>query len=231
MAEENKNPVEEKEVEAKAEEVKTEADKPEDAKVKKKKNPKRLRARDFINVGIFTAILIVIVYLIGMLGYIHPYFMLAYEIIPVIAGIPMMLYYTKIEKFGMITLSSILLAIFMFAGGMGIMAIIPTIVTGVIADLIAWSGKYKSFTRTMLSYGVFSLWLPANYMQIVFTADSYRKNLLSNGFSADYINTVFRVFNYKTFAILVILCFGFGCLGALLGKAVMKKHFEKAGIV
>lgn len=198
---------------------------------KKKAHPNRLGVRDLITTGIFTALLLVLVYLIGMLGYIHPYMMLAYELIPLIAGIPMMLFYTKIEKFGMLTICSVLLAIFMFVTGMGIVAVVPTIVAGVIADLIARSGHYKSFKKTMISYGIFSLWLPCNYIQIVFMADSYRKRLLSSGFSAEYANQTFRVFNYKTIGILFVLAFGFGCLGALLGKAVMKKHFEKAGIV
>ena len=34
-----------------------------------------------------------------------------------------------------------------------------------------------------------------------------------------------------TFPIYLIVCFIFGCLGAMLGKLMLKKHFAKAGIV
>ena len=55
--------------------------------------------------------------------------------------------------------------------------------------------------------------------------------LIDGGFSAEYANNLFAAINVKTIGILVVLCFVFGCIGAVIGKAVVKKHFEKAGIV
>ena len=105
------------------------------------------------------------------------------------------------------------------------------ILAGVIADLIARSGGYKSFKKTVISNGIFSLWICANYFPVVITADSYRKDLIDVGYSAEYCNNLFGAINYKTITVLLILCFVFGCTGALIGKAAVKKHFEKAGIV
>ena len=192
----------------------------------------RLKAKDFITVGIFTAIILVVEFACGMLGYIHPFIVASYVImIPLVGAIPMMLFYTKVQKFGMITIMSILIAIMMFVLGMGFLGAPLIIIAGVIADLIAKSGKYKSFKKTMLSYGVFCLWICANYFPVIVTAESYRQDLIDEGYSAEYCNNLFLAINYKTIGILLILCFVFGCLGALLGKAVVKKHFEKAGIV
>ena len=163
----------------------------------------RLKAKDFITVGIFTAIILVVEFACGMLGYIHPFIVASYVImIPLVGAIPMMLFYTKVQKFGMITIMSILIAIMMFVLGMG-----------------------------FLSYGVFCLWICANYFPVIVTAESYRQDLIDEGYSAEYCNNLFLAINYKTIGILLILCFVFGCLGALIGKAVVKKHFEKAGIV
>lgn len=195
-------------------------------------NSKKLVAKDFITVGIFTAILIVVEFLCGMLGYIHPYIVASYVVmIPLVGAIPMMLFYTKIEKFGMITIMSVLIAIIMFVLGMGYLGAPLIVAAGVIADLIAKSGKYKSFKKTILSYGVFCLWICANYFPVIVTADSYRKDLLDGGYSSDYCDDLFRAINEKTIAVLLILCFVFGCIGAVIGKKVVKKHFEKAGIV
>ena len=192
----------------------------------------RLKAKDFITVGIFTAIILVVEFACGMLGYIHPFIVASYVImIPLVGAIPMMLFYTKVQKFGMITIMSILIAIMMFVLGMGFLGAPLIIIAGVIADLIAKSGKYKSFKKTMLSYGVFCLWICANYFPVIVTAESYRQDLIDEGYSAEYCNNLFLAINYKTIGILLILCFVFGCLGALVGKAVVKKHFEKAGIV
>ena len=195
-------------------------------------NQKKLRPKDFITVGIFTAILFVVEFACGLLGFFHPYIVASYVImIPLVGAIPMMLFYTKVEKFGMITIMSILLAIIMFVTGMGYLGAPLIIGAGVVADLIAMSGKYKSFKKTALSYGVFCLWICANYFPVVVTATSYRQGLIDGGYSSEYCDNLFRAINYKTIGVLLVLCFVFGCIGALIGKAVVKKHFEKAGIV
>ena len=192
----------------------------------------RLKAKDFITIGIFAAILFAVEFAFGMLGYIHPYIVAAYVVIlPLVSGIPMMLFYTKVEKFGMITILSVLLAIIMFVGGMGYLGAPLIIASGLIADFIAKSGKYKSFKKIVVSFGVFNLWICANYFPILVTADSYRQDLIDGGYSAEYVNNLFGAINIKTIGVLIVLCFIFGCIGAVLGKAVVKKHFEKAGIV
>lgn len=193
---------------------------------------KKLTPKDFITVGIFTAILLVVEFACGILGYIHPYIVASYVVmIPLAGSISMMLFYSKVEKFGMITIMSIIIAIMMFVLGMGYLGAPLIIITGVIADLIARSGEYKSFKKIVISYGVFSLWVCANYFPVVVTADSYRQGLLDEGYSVEYCDNLFRAVNSKTLFVLLVVCFIFGCIGAFVGKAVVKKHFEKAGIV
>ena len=195
-------------------------------------NDKKLQAKDFITIGIFTALLFVVEIACGLLGFIHPYIVASFVVmIPIVGSIPMMLFYTKIEKFGMLSIMSVLLAIIMFVTGMGYLGAPLIIASGVIADLIAKSGGYKSFKKTVISHGVFCLWICANYFPVVVSANSYRKNLLEGGYSAEYCDSLFRAINSKTIAVLLVLCFVFGCVGAVIGKAVVKKHFEKAGIV
>ena len=195
-------------------------------------NDKKLQAKDFITIGIFTALLFVVEFACGILGFIHPYIVASYVVmIPIVGSIPMMLFYTKIEKFGMLSIMSVLLAIIMFVTGMGYLGAPLIIASGVIADLIARSGGYKSLKKTVISYGVFCLWICANFFPVVVSADSYRKNLIDGGYSVEYCDNLFRAINSKTIAVLLVLCFVFGCVGALIGKAVVKKHFEKAGIV
>ena len=195
-------------------------------------NSKKLTAKDFITVGIFTAIIFVVELACGMLGFIHPYIVASYVVlIPIVGSVPMMLFYTKVEKFGMLTIMSVLIAIIMFILGMGYLGAPLIILAGVVADLIAKSGNYKSVKKTVLSYGVFCFWICANYFPVIITADSYRQDLLDGGYSAEYCDNLFSVINGKTIAILLILCFVFGCISTFIGKAVVKKHFEKAGIV
>lgn len=192
----------------------------------------KLKAKDFITIGIFTALVFVVEFAYMMLGFIHPYVILSYAVaIPVLCAIPMMLFYTKVEKFGMITIMSVLIAIIMFVTGMGWIGAPLIIAAGVIADLIAKKGNYKSFKSTVLSHGVFCIWVGANYIPLVVTADDYKQDMIKGGFSEDYCNTLFNAVNGKTIALILLCCFIFGVVGAFIGKAVVRKHFEKAGIV
>lgn len=193
---------------------------------------KKLTAKDFITIGIFTAIWFVIELACGMLGYIHPYIVASFVVLLPLAGaVPMMLFYSKIEKFGMLTIMSVLIAIIMFVTGMGFLGAPLIIASGIVADLIAKAGGYKNFKMIVISYGVFCVWICANYFPVVVTAESYRQDLIDGGFSSEYADMLFRVINYKTIVILLFVCVVFGFLGAFLGKAVVRKHFEKAGIV
>ena len=72
-------------------------------------NEKKLKARDFITIGIFTAILWVVQMVIMYLGFLSPFIVAGYTVlIPIVTGIPMMLYYARIEKFGMLTITSVI---------------------------------------------------------------------------------------------------------------------------
>ena len=183
-------------------------------------NEKKLKARDFITIGIFTAILWVVQMVIMYLGFLSPFVVAGYAVlIPIVTGIPMMLYYARIEKFGMLTITSVIVAILLFIFGMGF------------ADLIAKSGKYKSWKKTVISCGVFNLWVSASYLPLILTADSYKQSLIESGFDASFADTLFTLVTPATYPIIILLCFVCGIIGAFIGKAVVRKNFEKAGIV
>ena len=140
---------------------------------------KKLQARDFITIGIFTAILWVVQMVIMYLGFLSPLIVAGYAVlIPIVTGIPMMLYYERIEKFGMLTITSVIVAILLFIFGMGLTGAPICIVAGLVADFIAKSGNYKSKKKTILSYAVFSLWVTASYLPLVITADSYKATFI-----------------------------------------------------
>lgn len=166
------------------------------------------------------------------LGFLSPLIVAGYAVlIPIVTGIPMMLYYARIEKFGMLTITSIIVAILLFIFGMGLTGAPICIAAGLIADLIAKSGNYKSKKKTILSYAVFSLWVTASYLPLVITADSYKASLLEGGYDESFVSTLFTLVTPKTYPIIIVICFVCGIIGALIGKAVAKKNFEKAGII
>ena len=120
---------------------------------------KKLQAKDLINVGIFTAIYFVIFFAGMMLGYIPIFIPLLGFVCPILCGIPFMLYLTKVKKFGMVSLSGIILGLLNLLIGSGVLVLVFGVVFGIVADLIMKAGKYSSWKCTLLGNGVFSLWI------------------------------------------------------------------------
>ena len=72
------------------------------------KNKKKLKGKDLINIGIYAAIYCVIMTAVAMLGFIPIMMPLLCVIVPIFGGIPYMLFLTKVDKFGMITIYAII---------------------------------------------------------------------------------------------------------------------------
>ena len=180
----------------------------------------KLQPKDLINVGIFTAIYFIIFFAGMMLGYIPIFIPLLGLVCPILCGIPFMLYLTKVKKFGMVSLTGIIL---------GLLNLIFGIIFGVLGDVILWAGKYQSWKCTLLAGGVFSLWIMGYVSRMFLTRDDFFASLVSS-YGQEYVDTLISYTPGWMFPVLFIVTFIGGVLGVLLGKAVLKKHFEKAGI-
>lgn len=192
-------------------------------------NPK-IQPKDLITVGIFTAIMFVICMGVAMLGYIPIFIPLLSVFVPLVGGIPFMLFLTKAKKFGMVLIMSVLIGLVVGLMGMGVWVIATGPIAGFFTELILKSGKYKSAGKSILSYGVFSMWVIGNYIPIVVTRDNYYTMLVS-GYGKEYADTLMSYIPDWSLLPLLAACFISGILGALLGKTLLKKHFVRAGIV
>ena len=73
----------------------------------------KLQGKDLINIGIFTAIYFIVIFAAASIGFIPIFIPLISVIVPLVGGIPMMLFFSKIKKFGMLTICGVLLGIIM----------------------------------------------------------------------------------------------------------------------
>lgn len=189
----------------------------------------KLKGKDLINVGVFSAIYFAIVMAIAMTGFIPVMLPLLAVFVPVLGGIPFMLYLTKVKKPGMIFIMSIIMGIMMILTGMGVYSLFVSIVTGLVAEFLYKSGAYKSAAKAVLTCGVFNMWLWGNYLPLYFNSAQYWAD--RQNFGQDYVDTITRLMPAWTCPTLLVTAFVCGCIGGLLGRSLMKKHFVKAGIV
>ena len=190
---------------------------------------KKIKGKDLINIGIFTAIYFVVILAFAMLGFIPIFMPLMAVFDPLFGGIVFMLFLTKVKKPGMIFIMNILMGILMWLTGMSFYALVVGAVAGLIAELIYKSGDYRSSKKAVLTHAVFSLWVWSNFLPLFLQPEKYWST--RQQFGEDYINTLTNLMPIWMCPVLLVVCFVFGILGGLLGKAILKKHFAKAGIV
>lgn len=189
----------------------------------------KLTGKDLINVGIYSAIYFVIVFLIAMLGMVPVLYPMLVVFCPIIGGIPFMLFLTKVRKPGMIFIMSIIMGVLMLVSGMGIYPLIVSVFSGLISEIVFRKGNYRSAGMAVLANGVFSLWVWACFLLLFLNRDSFMASR-AESIGQDYVTALDKLTPNWLCPVLLAVCFICGVLGGLLGKKMLHKHFEKAGI-
>lgn len=191
---------------------------------------KKLDVKDLINVGIFTAIYYILLVAAGFLGYIPIFSVLFPLVVALLCGIPFVLFLTKTKTFGMITIMGVLLGILTFAFGQGWYAIVTGLLCGLLADLICKAGEYKNWKYMVVCFCMFSQWVIGSMLPMWIMKDSYFE-MMRDMQGAAFAESLESLISGWMLVLLIILTAVAAVIGAYLGKAVLKKHFVRAGIV
>jgi energy-coupling factor transport system substrate-specific component len=190
----------------------------------------RISAKDLINIGLFTVLYLIVVFVVAMLGYIPIFIPLLSVLVPLAAGIPYMLFLTKVKKFGMVLIQGILVGLFYSLMGMSLWALACTFVCSLLAELILRTGGYKSAKKAILSYAIVSCWVMGNFLPIFVARNAYYDMIIASNYGTAYADGLMAFMPDWILPVLLVSCFVFGILGGLLGKATMRKHFQRAGL-
>lgn len=191
----------------------------------------KIQAKDLINLGLFTVLYFVLGYCLAIpIGFVPIFLPVLGALWTLITGIPFMLFAVRAKKFGMVTIMAVLSGLLMGFTGMGFWGVLTGAVFGLLGDLIMKSGSYASVKKTLLGYGVFSLWMVGTYIPMYFMAEQARADFAA-GFGQEYADKVMAVMPMWSIVLVVAAIFLCALLGGLIGKAILKKHFVKAGIV
>lgn len=199
-----------------------------------KSKKKSIQIKDLISIGVYSAIYFIIVGIAAVLTiFIIPGY--SYAFIPVVSallsGTIYMLMVAKVPRFGSLSIMGSIMGIFFLIVGRFPGATIVSILFSVLADAIAHRFKYKNKFGLMISYIVFSFSLVGPVIPMLFFPNLYMDQLIEQGRDASYIEGVFASVSEYTVIILTVLIIVMAIIGGLFGQRMMKKHFEKAGIV
>lgn len=191
----------------------------------------KLQAKDLINVGLFTVLYFVLGCCVAIpIGFVPIFLPILGALWTLVTGIPFMLFAVRARKFGMVTIMAVLSGFLMGVTGMGFWGILTGAISGVLGDLIMKSGNYQSSKKTLLGYGVFSLWMIGTYIPMYFMVDQPRADF-AKSFGDEYADRVMSVMPMWSIVLVIASIFLCALLGGVIGKAILKKHFVKAGIV
>ncbi len=191
----------------------------------------KMQAKDLINIGLFTVLYFVLGCCVAIpIGFVPIFLPILGALWTLITGIPFMLFAVRAKKFGMVTIMAVLSGLLMGLTGMGFWGILTGAVFGLLGDLVMKSGSYQSAKKTILGYGVFSLWMIGTYIPMYFMVEQSRADF-AKSFGDEYADKVMSVMPMWSIVLVIAAIFLCALLGGLIGKAVLKKHFAKAGIV
>lgn len=188
----------------------------------------KLNIKDFVVIGVINAIAAVLFMVIGtVMGSTPIGWVFMHSVLAIPFGILYMLLYSKVPKRGVVLLGGILLILLQLMNNW----IIPSImlVIYIVNELIWDAGSQKKFSKMVVAFTIFMTgWAVASFAPILVMKDTY---IAQFGDRAAYFeeayNALFGPVGIGVLAAVIVA----SVLGAFLGRAILKKHFEKAGIV
>jgi energy-coupling factor transport system substrate-specific component len=196
-------------------------------------NNAKLVSRDFISIAIFSVIFLAVLFLVAAVGgMIVPLYPFTTAIEGVICGVIYMYLRAKTPKHWAILLqSAVCVLVFFLMGAMWPMPV-GLLIGGLIAEFVSRHKENRSFLFNTIGYCFVMLGFAlGSYAPIVFAKEWYTEFITSSGMSAAYADQVFALIGGPLFYGVLALTAAGSIAGAFLGRAMLKKHFIKAGIV
>lgn len=189
-----------------------------------------MKVKDFVTIGVFAVIYFVLMYAIGMMGMIPILFLAWPPTIALLLGVVVMLVLAKVPKRGAMFLFGIIAPLAMFAMGFSYFLLLHAVIVVGLAELMCSLGNYKSFKLNTLGNAFFSCWACGSLMQMILVNEQYMAMTIKM-MGEEYAYALQNLVTWPNMAIVYALTFLFGIGGGFLGRAMLKKHFEKAGII
>lgn len=187
--------------------------------------------KHLVNMGVFAAIYVVVIFTLGMVGVLGaPFMFVGWTTCILINGVVMMLYLSRTPVMGALTVVGLIIGIVYFLTGSvwWVLLIVPSL--GFIGDLINRAGGFKSKKHFILAYAVFTMWYLSPLLPIFYDSDNYFREIAKYMKSQEYADQMQAIFQPWVIGVWGILLFFIGLLGAYIGTRLLNKHFVKAGI-
>ncbi len=191
----------------------------------------KLKIKDLVTIGIFLVIYFVVMFGVGMMGLVPILFLVYPTILGIVGGTIIMLFMAKVGKPWALFILGMLSPLIMFVMGHTIIVPLVSLICMGLAEYFFRKGDFKSFKCNAISHGFFSCWICGSLMQMLLAKEQYMAIHEAAGMNPSYFPRLEALISWPSMVIVIIGAFIGGIIGAFVGKKMLKKHFEKAGIV
>ena len=195
----------------------------------------KLTIRDLISIIMLSILMIIIFAVVSSVTAVNHFvnLILSPGIWCFICGIIFVLMVNRVKKKGVFFLSAAVFGLFYVFIGYWYVTIY-FIIAGILGELfMKKEGSYENRKKVTGVWTAYSVWFAAaSMLPILFIWDAYVAAAYADGWSTEYIDVYFNYYTSPMWLIIIFagsaLC---GYLGCKLGGKLMKKHFNKTGIV
>ncbi len=191
----------------------------------------KLKVKDLVTIGIFFVIYFVVMFGVGMMGLVPILFLVYPAVLGLVGGTIVMLFMAKVPKPWALLIFGMLSPLVMFAMGHTYVVPLGSLIFMSLAEFFFRKGKFKSFKYNAISHGFFSCWIVSSLTQLLIAKEQYMAIHANSGMDTSWVLKIEALISWQTLGLSALGAFVGGVLGAYIGKLMLKKHFEKAGIV
>jgi energy-coupling factor transport system substrate-specific component len=189
----------------------------------------KLTTKDFIIAGAFAALYVTLLFVVvSATGFIPIVYLFAPFTLSVVLGTVYMLYAAKIPKRWALMILAALMGIVTSMGGMWV-CMFWALLLGLAADLIVNTGRH-SRKKYILSFMVFACTNMGPFWMLIIAKQRFLDACTAYS-GQDYADTIDRLTPWWIIFVFLAMAVVGGLIGGTLGSRILKKHFEKAGIV
>ena len=190
----------------------------------------RLEVRDLVTIGVFGVIYFVCMFAVGMMGVVPILYLLYPMAFGVVGGPIVLLFMATVQKPWALVIFGMITPIIMFLFGHTLLVPGVALVTMLVAEGIRRIGKYRSLRYNMLAYVVMATILCSSLLQMLVMKARYLQ-LTEAEMGREYTEALEKLISVRNMGLVYLGAVLGGLVGAFLGRKLLKKHFEKAGIV
>ena len=191
-------------------------------------NENKLKMKDIATIGIFSALLFVVTMVAGaLMGISMVLNMYSVAVVAVLSAPRYMLIMAKVHKKGAVLLTFAIVGILWGLFG-GIFVLIWMLGFGVVGEVLASKSKYQNYKMLTVSFGLYSVGYylgaiaPLYYYPAFWYEFDRPKETVDAMIAAAHSTAGLAAIPVTLIAIVI---------GAVIAKRMLKKHFEKAGVI